>query len=611
MQRPLLVVTLTLTALGGVWLANAWLSGSRLSAQEWRAPSVRNAALDPYDTAVLQGYRKFRAALMSGDVEALGLLARRDDSYLAYRASLALARTIDLEPSARLEFYRRAEELRISEPLAREENRAFYLEVGATAEAAGDASMAIESYASALPHPNAIDALERLETDPYRLSNLYFRARLYREALDALGDHAAPSIEAPAHRALGEYREALRAYERWLAQQPDNLDARYGRAWSHFYLGDMATAYTLFTALEGNSSLYARALISRRQGNITEAVNLIRRTGDASYLWLASGWLEARDRYQEALSIYLQIAPGNSVYADDAAYRALVLAERLDDEEAWQVARDLVPAGSFFALRLGGSPLLPSGNQLQRVHLEVQDLALELARVADVEAAVGELIFALRKATDEATVVSLAETLQMLGEFRQSQRAAQRFVDAGSDELRTWQAAYPRAYPDLVLGNSQRLGLQPELVWAIMRQESAFYPQAVSVSNAAGLMQVVPSTWNWLAELQREQPGDRFDPEANIRYGSYYLSWLMNYHDGDAELVIPSYNRGQGYIRRLFEGPVVDEDKDEFFREIDALETREYLQRVTVFYRTYQALYGEEGLALLPRGEEAAADDVN
>ncbi|MEX2543229.1 MAG: transglycosylase SLT domain-containing protein [Trueperaceae bacterium] len=604
MTRPLLAVTLALTTLAGAWFLNAWLAGARLARQS-QSPMLRSAVLDPFESPLLQGYRTYRDSLIGGDLDSLGYLAHRDDSFLAYRASLALARSVELDPAERLVFYRRALQLRVADPLARQENREFHLEMAATAEAAGDRSAATDAYAEALPDPVAVKALERLESDPYRLANTYLQARLYRDALEALDGRAAPSIEAPAHRRLGEHQKALDAYERWLVEQPDNFDARLGRAWSHFYLADSVTAYSLFSALDGSSSLYARALIDRRQGNLTEAVNLIRTSGVASWLWLASSWLEAEDRYAEALSIYLQIAPGDSVYADDAAYRALVLAERLGDQDAAQVARELVPSSSFFGLHLGSTPTLPDSRELPQVNLEVQDLALELARANDSEAAIGELVFALRESEDEATVVSLAETLQLLGEFRQSQRAAQRFVDAGSREVRTWKAAYPRAYPELVRKEAAEQDLDPALVWAVMRQESAFYPNAVSTSNAAGLMQVIPSTWDWLAELQKEEPGDRFDPAANIRYGSYYLRWLMNYHDGDTELVIPSYNRGQGYIRRLFDGPVVGGDKNEFYREIDALETREYLQRVMVNYRTYQALYeGPESTAAAPAEEQ-------
>ncbi|MFA5595799.1 MAG: hypothetical protein WDA15_11000, partial [Trueperaceae bacterium] len=63
------------------------------------------------------------------------------------------------------------------------------------------------------------------------------------------------------------------------------------------------------------------------------------------------------------------------------------------------------------------------------------------------------------------------------------------------------------------------------------------------------------------------------------------------------------YNGGQGYVRRLFESEWVAEDKDEFYREIDQPETREYLQRVYENLAVYRVLY--PGLA---KGEVAAAD---
>ena len=175
---------------------------------------------------------------------------------------------------------------------------------------------------------------------------------------------------------------------------------------------------------------------------------------------------------------------------------------------------------------------------------------------------------------------------------RASARRRQLRGARGSEDLRTWQLAYPRAYPELVLSEARgQRNLEPELVWAVMRQESAFYPRAVSLANAQGLMQVIPSTWNWLAELLNETPADPFNPAANIRYGSTYLDWLVDFFDGDLELVVASYNRGQGYIRNLFEGPVVQGDKNELYREIDAFETREYLQRVMVNFEVYKTLY--------------------
>ena len=104
-------------------------------------------------------------------------------------------------------------------------------------------------------------------------------------------------------------------------------------------------------------------------------------------------------------------------------------------------------------------------------------------------------------------------------------------------------------------------------------------------------MQVIPSTWNWLAELRSEKPGDPFNPALNIKYGSTYLAWLMKLFENDLELTVASYNRGQGYIQRLFEGSVVGRDKDELYREIDTLETREYMQKVMLSVAIYRELY--------------------
>jgi soluble lytic murein transglycosylase len=228
------------------------------------------------------------------------------------------------------------------------------------------------------------------------------------------------------------------------------------------------------------------------------------------------------------------------------------------------------------------------------VNLDVSQLATALTRAGNKEAAIGELNFALRSLSDPLQRLSVAQQLHDLGAFRASQRTASLLLDTLSQDLRTWHLAYPQAYASEVFAEAQKHQLEPELVWAIMRQESAFYPNAVSTSNAKGLMQVIPSTWDWLAELQKETPGNPFDAATNIRYGSFYLNWLLNYfsdYNSDLELVIASYNRGQGYIRRLFESPDVNLNKDDLYRDIDALETREYLQKVSENYQIYKALY--------------------
>ncbi len=590
-------------------------------------PLVHVAIADPYGHPPLEDYGALQRARRDDDLDALRALAETADGYLAFRVAELLARDPRLSPDARLAAFERVLALRVDDPLERAARRSLHAELGAVAEAsallatdpaaaATARERAITAYREALPNQAAIDGLERLIDDPYRRANAFLQAGLATRALEALDGRVAPSIEAPALRATGRHEEALEAFGRWLDEVPGAQAALEGEAWSLFALERWAEADAAFAALGGATGTYGRGLIAGREGRVDDAVALMLATGRASRMWTATGWLEGRERWSEAIDAYLAIArTGDATYADDAAYRALVLAERLADAERAQLARDLVPAGSYFALRLGATLDVPvvareaSGEASGEADgtathdpadaaptvAAALDLAKALRTVGDDVAARGELMFALREATGREEVLLLAEALQHRhGEFRQSQRAAQALLNAGDRDPRVWRLAYPRAYPDAVDAHGLAFGVEPALVWAIMRQESAFSPVAVSTSNAQGLMQVIPSTWGWLAELQSEDPDDPFDPDANVRYGTYYLRWLLDYFDGDAELVIPSYNRGQGYIRRLYEGEVVAGDKDELLRHIDALETREYLQRVTLNLEVYRALYGIE-----------------
>ena len=550
------------------------------------SPQARAAAPDD---PLARRLARHAVARRDDDLADLAELAQGEDA-AALRAATDLAeRAVD--PALRLAALERVVALRPSEPLARRATTDLHLDVGRTSEAAGRPERAIRAYREALPDGRAADALRHLIDDPYELANTFLQARRYQDALDALGELAAPSIEAPALRALDRHADALATYRRWLEQAPGDIDARFGVAWSHWYLGQLERAEAAFAALPGAQALYGRALIANRRGDVNEAVRLLRATGDPRRLWLATSLLEREERWLDAVEVYLELAAeGDATYADDAAWRARTLAERTGDDEARARAEALLPSDSYFAIRAGAEPPLPSRDDLNDVAPPALATARWLAEHADVEGARLVLIFALRAAESEAEQVTLGEALQALGEFREPQRAATAWVAAGSEQLRTWRLAYPEAWPQQVGREAKEAGVDPALIWAVMRRESAFYPDAISRSGAQGLMQVMPSTWDWLAELQDESPADPFDVHANIRYGTFYLGWLQDHFRGEVPLVVASYNRGQGYIGRLFDSDDVRRDLDELVRAIDALETREYLQAVWRSYRVYQGL---------------------
>ena len=302
----------------------------------------------------------------------------------------------------------------------------------------------------------------------------------------------------------------------------------------------------------------------------------------------------ASDLRVEAVAELQRLAVGDSDYADDAAGRLRVLGARHDRPD-WIASGDAaLPSTGFFASLLGAPSAGPSRDDLAATAPPALDAARLLAETGDPDGARLVLSFALREAQDEdaseAHLVALGEALGALGEYRQPQRVAAALLAAGSEQYRTWRLAYPEAWPDRVRLEAKHADVDPHLVWAVMRRESAFFPDAVSRSGAQGLMQVMPTTWDWLAEILDEPPGDPFDVDANIRYGATYLGWLDDHFAGDEHLIVPSYNRGQGYIGRLFDGDEVRRDKDELFRAIDALETREYLQAVLATRDVYDAL---------------------
>lgn len=603
-RRSLRVLALVALAGGALTLAVM----TRPSGPPVPLPLVHVAVVDPYGWPVLAGYAAMQRALRHDDLDALRALASAADGYLAYLVHLRLARHPALDPQVRLAAYERVLELRLDDPLERAARRALHLEIGALAEAAAARERAAVAYRAALPEAAAADGLARVLDDPLQLAAAFLDARLHEGALAALGDREVPRIEAPALRALGQLEAALDAYRRWRALAPDALEAREGEAWTLFALERWDEADAAFAALGGATEAYGRGLVAGRRGAVDEGIAWLLASSGASRMWIATGWLEERTRWDEAMDAYLAIARGGDpALADDAAYRALVLAERLGDDARAAAARALVPATSYFGLRLGGTLDVPAAVAPTTLGdpagaSPAAATALELARalliVGDPDAARGELTFALRAATAREDVVLLAEALQVqTGEFRQSQRAAQALLAAGDRDPRVWRLAYPRAFPEAVRAATHEHAVEPALVWAIMRQESAFAPFAVSTSNAQGLMQVIPSTWTWLAELLDEPPADPFDPAANVRYGATYLAWLLDLFDGDTDLVIPSYNRGQGYVQRLFEGALVAGDKDDLVRFIDALETREYLQRVGLNLAVYRGLYGADAEA--------------
>ena len=109
---------------------------------------------------------------------------------------------------------------------------------------------------------------------------------------------------------------------------------------------------------------------------------------------------------------------------------------------------------------------------------------------------------------------------------------------------------YPLHYEEFVTGHADNYGLEPQLVAAVIYQESRWRSDAKSPSGAIGLMQLTPDTARGIAIRTHGSAfhtQDLYNPEINIRYGSWYLDNLFKKY-GSERLVLAAYNAGQGNV---------------------------------------------------------------
>lgn len=153
--------------------------------------------------------------------------------------------------------------------------------------------------------------------------------------------------------------------------------------------------------------------------------------------------------------------------------------------------------------------------------------------------------------------------------------------------------AYPRTYAELVEEQAQATGLEPSLLYAIIRTESNFHPEAVSSAGAVGLMQLTADTFMWAQSRTEEEEileaEQLFDPAVNIRYGALVVT-LLEEQFHSRETVIAAYNAGIGNVRKWLQDEACSRDGVTLY-SIPFEETRDYVQRVLDAQRMYQELY--------------------
>ncbi|MFH1129849.1 MAG: transglycosylase SLT domain-containing protein [Pseudomonadota bacterium] len=226
---------------------------------------------------------------------------------------------------------------------------------------------------------------------------------------------------------------------------------------------------------------------------------------------------------------------------------------------------------------------------------------IELARLGLGQLAAKELARAglsVKKSTSKQNLWLAAVLLDKAGlwhlshQVPRNQDRSYRYNYPLGENYRFWKISYPQAFSHLVRAHSRKNHLPPFLVWAVMREESAFSPSIESYANAIGLMQIILPTARAAAKYHKLQVDrDKLrDPAFNIRLATTYLGWLYKAFKNTAPLAVASYNAGQGATYRWL--TEFHENKlDELVENIPYEQTRGYTKRVMSSLFTYSVLY--------------------
>ncbi|MBE6586866.1 MAG: lytic transglycosylase domain-containing protein [Ruminococcaceae bacterium] len=153
---------------------------------------------------------------------------------------------------------------------------------------------------------------------------------------------------------------------------------------------------------------------------------------------------------------------------------------------------------------------------------------------------------------------------------------------------------YPQDYSDFVEVYAYKYGVPEYVVYSVIKVESNFESGAVSEAGAVGLMQLMPETFVWLTTENGENLNSAtlYDPETNIKYGTYYLSQLY-LRFGTWDEVYAAYNAGPTKVDEWLESKEYSEN-GKTLDEIPYKETEKYVKKLNKANDIYKKLYYED-----------------
>lgn len=203
---------------------------------------------------------------------------------------------------------------------------------------------------------------------------------------------------------------------------------------------------------------------------------------------------------------------------------------------------------------------------------------------------------ALEDAATASTDLALAtaNAFRAYGNGPKTIRIATKLIDQGARDARVYRLAYPLIDREELERQAKVYKLDAALVAGLIKQESAFYPKAVSVADARGLMQVLPSVGANVAKSLRYPVWSTsllFDPDVNLQIGTQHLAAALRQYD-DIVRALAAYNAGGSRVERWSRKSSASSNTELFAEQIPFVETRDYVRIVQRNAEMYRALYG-------------------
>lgn len=152
---------------------------------------------------------------------------------------------------------------------------------------------------------------------------------------------------------------------------------------------------------------------------------------------------------------------------------------------------------------------------------------------------------------------------------------------------------YPLKYSEYVEKYSADFGIDKNLLYAVIKTESSFNPEAVSSADAVGLTQITPETFEWLKTKLGEEEADisLTDPETSIKYGAFFLGYLLDEFE-NTDTAVAAYHAGRGRVNEWLEDENISPD-GKTLAKIPINETAHYVKKVNKALNIYNNLYKE------------------